>query len=416
MKLEILTIGNELLLGSTVDTNGAEVARALGEVGVRVVRCTTVADDGDAIRHAVADALRRTGGVVTTGGLGPTRDDITKKVVADLFGRSLVLDERVLAELEDRFRRHGRAPMPQSNRSQAEVPEGATVLPNRWGTAPGLWIEDEGHLVVMLPGVPREMRGLLAESVIPRLAERTGTTVGVIRSIVLRTTGIAESALADRVAHLDDTVEPLTLAFLPSLLGVDLRFTAWHLPAPEADATLERCASRFEADLGEHCYGRGDADLAAVLIDLLRQRSWTLAVAESCTGGLVGQRVTAIPGASAVFAGGVIAYANDVKVRQLAVPEPILEAHGAVSEEAALAMARGVRDQFSTDAAIAVTGVAGPDGGTPDKPVGTVWMAALAGKEEIAKRRVFPGGRDEVRTRSAQASLDLLRRLLHAGR
>jgi len=410
VNVELVSIGTELLLGFTVDTNAAEIGQGLAAAGIRIARRAAVGDEVDAIRNAVAEALARTGVVITTGGLGPTRDDITKTAVAQLLGRGLVLDEQVLAALEERFRRVGRWPMPAINRSQAEVPEGALALPNRWGTAPGLWLEDGQRLVIMLPGVPREMRGLLGESVLPRLARRSGAA-GAIRSVVIRTAGIPESALAERLAHLEDTLPPLTLAYLPAVTGVDLRLTAWPGEGGQ-EALLADASARLAEACGPHYYGRDSDDLAAVVLARLRAGGRSLAVAESCTGGLVGARLTAIPGASDVFVGGVIAYDNLIKTGQLGVPEPTLEAHGAVSEETAHAMATGAQRAFQAWAAIAVTGIAGPSGGTPEKPVGTVWLAAAAGDRVATRRRVFPGDREEIRQRSAQAALDLLRRQL----
>ena len=415
MKLELLTVGTELLLGHTVDTNAADLGRALAAAGVEIDRHTTVPDRADAIKGAVADALARTGAVLTTGGLGPTRDDITKTAVTELLGRRLALDEAVLHALEQRFRRLGR-PMPEVNRSQAMIPDGCTVLPNPRGTAPGLWIEDErGRLVVMLPGVPREMRGLLVEEVLPRLVarqERTGGAPGVVSSRAVRTTGIPESALAERLAGVEEEIAPLTLAYLPSVDGVDLRVTAWSLPRDEAERRLAAAAERVRQRAGDHCYGEDETDLAAVVLDVIRRRRGRLAVAESCTGGMLGQRLTAIPGASDVFIGGVIVYADGIKTDLLGVPSEIVAQHGAVSEETVRAMAAGAQRVFSAYCALAVTGIAGPSGGTPEKPVGTVWLAAAAGENVRALKRIFPGDRDEVRYRSAQAALDLLRRLL----
>lgn len=412
MNLEVLTIGTELLLGLTVDTNAAELGRALAAAGAEITRRTTVADRPEAIRAGVAEALDRTGFVITTGGLGPTRDDMTKTVVADLFDKQLVLDERLLAGLEARFKKLGR-PMPALNRTQAEVPDGATVLPNPRGTAPGLWVEDaRGRVVVLLPGVPREMRGLLVEEVLPRLVARQGTERRVVLSRTLRTTGIAESALAERVGPIEPEIAPLTLAYLPSVDGVDLRVTAWALAPRDAEARLAAVVERLRAAVGEHGYGEDGADLAAVVLDALRQGRHRLGVAESCTGGMVAERVTNIPGASATFIGGVVAYADVVKTAALKVPIETLEAHGAVSEETVRAMAEGAQRLFSADCTIAVTGVAGPGGGTPDKPVGTVWFAARVHTAARAVRRVFPGDRDEIRRRAAQAALDLLRRQL----
>ena len=410
MNVEVVTIGTELLLGYTMDTNGADLGRGLAAAGAEVVRRTAVPDRPDAVRAAVAEALDRTGFVLTTGGLGPTRDDLTKRVVADLLGRPLVLDQAVLRALEARFRRFGRA-MPESNRGQAEVPVGAVVLANPRGTAPGLWLEDDrGRTVVMLPGVPSEMRGLLAEEVLPRLAGRAAGTVVLSRT--LRTTGVPESALAERIGPIEDEIAPLSLAYLPGPDGVDLRLTAWGLDRAGAERGLEDAVARLRPRLGEHCYGEADADLAAVVLDALRVRRRRLAVAESCTGGLLGQRLTAVPGASDVFVGGVVAYADDVKREHLRVPGEIIETHGAVSEETARAMAEGACRAFGVPCALAITGVAGPSGGTPEKPVGTVWLAGRVDGETRAAKRVFPGDRGEIRYRGAQAALDLVRRML----
>ena len=409
MKVEVLTIGTELLLGQVVDTNAAELGRALAGAGAEVVRHLSVPDRPDAIRAAVAEALERTGFVITTGGLGPTRDDITKHEVAALFGKALELDESVLRSLEDRFRRLGRT-MPAINRTQAEVPQGATVLPNPRGTAPGLWVEDNGRVVVMLPGVPSEMRGLLAEEVLPRLAAR-GAGV-VVRSRSVRTTGIAESALAERVGAIEAEIAPLTLAYLPSTDGVELRVTAWGLREDDANRRLDAAAAALQERAGDHYYGGDGADLAAVVLQQLRARRARLVIAESCTGGLLGARITAIPGASDVFIGGVIAYDNVVKSGTLDVRPELLEQYGAVSEQVVTAMAEGAQRQFAVDAAVAITGIAGPTGGTAEKPVGTVWHAVRFRDQIRTLRRIFPGDRGEIRARAAQAALDLLRRLL----
>ena len=377
MDVELVTVGTELLLGFTVDTNGAEIGRALAAAGVRVARRTAVPDDVAAIRDAVAAALRRTGAVITTGGLGPTADDITKSAVAALFGARLVFDPAVWASLEARFARFGRVPT-ANNRGQAEVPEGADVLPNRWGTAPGLWLEGAPGLVVMLPGVPVEMRNLLSSAVLPRLAARGGA--GVIRSVTVRTTGIAESTLAERLGDVDERIAPLSLAYLPGLGSVDLRVTAWNLPADEADRRLADAAALLAERAGEHAYGGGDDDLAAIVLAELRRRRLTIAVAESCTGGLLGGRLTTVPGSSSQFLGGIVAYADQAKQRLLGVPADLLAASGAVSEPVAREMALGAIRALDADVAVSLTGIAGPDGGTPEKPVGTVWLGfALPG-------------------------------------
>jgi nicotinamide-nucleotide amidase len=412
MEIELVTIGTELLLGLTVDTNGAEIARALAARGIRVNRRTAVADRPDEIRAAVADALRRTGAVLTTGGLGPTRDDVTKKVVAELFGAALEFDPSVWADLLERFARLQRKPA-ASNRSQAEVPRGATVLRNRWGTAPGLWLDGAPGLAIMLPGVPFEMRKLVEHEVVPRLAAKAGSSV--IRSLVVRTSGLPESSLAERIGEIETEIAPLTLAYLPCLDGVDLRLSAWDLAPDEADRRLRSAGDLLRARAGESVYAEGEGDLAALVLEEARTRGIRLAVAESCTGGLLGARLTEIPGSSDVFVGGVIAYDNEVKVELLGVSAALLAEHGAVSEPVVGAMAQGAAQRFGVPTALAVTGIAGPGGGSPEKPVGTVWIGCVLRDDVETRRIMFAGNRHEIRARAAQAALLLLyRRILAA--
>ena len=411
MKIELVTIGTELLLGFTVDTNGAELARALSAAGVTVVRRTSVSDNADAIREAVRDGLERTGTVITTGGLGPTRDDISKHAVAELFGVPLDFDEGVWGALVERFARIGRVPV-ESNRSQAEVPRGATVLRNRWGTAPGLWIQGAPGLVIMLPGVPGEMRKLLEHEVVPRLAGRADGRV--IRSRLVRTTGIPESTLAERMGEIEREIAPLSLAYLPGLDGVDLRVSAWQLPPDEADARLAVAAALLQERGAEYVYGEGEADLAELVLDAARRRGVRIATAESCTGGLVGARLTEIPGSSDVYVGGVVAYANELKTGVLGVDPALVAEHGAVSEPVAAAMARGAIQRLGADAAVSVTGIAGPGGGSEAKPVGTIWYGVAFEGRVDAHRSLLPGTRHDIRARAAQAALHLLLRRLRA--
>jgi nicotinamide-nucleotide amidase len=411
VNLELVTIGTEILLGFTLDTNGAEIAHAMAEHGIRIVRRTTVADREDEIREAVAAALGRTGAVITTGGLGPTRDDITKKIVAELFGAPLEFDERVWSSLLERFARLERAPAP-SNRSQAEVPRGAAVLPNRWGTAPGIWIEGPPGLAVMLPGVPYEMRKLLTHEVIPRIAARgKGRT---IRSLTVRTTGIPESTLAERVGATEDDIAPLTLAYLPGLDGVDLRLTAWDFEPEEADRRLRAAAEKLKERAGSVVYGENGADLAALVLEQARRRGLRIGTAESCTGGLVGERLTEIPGSSDVYMGGVVCYDNALKVSLLGVPPDLIERDGAVSESVVRAMAEGAVARLGVDVAVAVTGIAGPSGGTPEKPVGTVWLAVAHAGETTTRRSKFVGSRHDIRRRAAQGALAMVLRRVSA--
>jgi nicotinamide-nucleotide amidase len=420
-QVELITIGDELLLGFTIDTNAAHISRVLAAKGIEIVRRTTVGDEADKIAVAVREALDRTGAVITTGGLGPTSDDLTKPSIARIFGREMKLDEAIAAELEKRWRaRFPSSVFPATNRTQAEVPEGAQILTNRHGSAPGIWLEDaRGRWVAMMPGVPREMRGMLAEEVLPAIEARAGTIETVVLSGTLRTTGIAESAIAELLGpnFLGDPrsdPESLPLAYLPGVTGVDLRVTAKGLPPDRANALVADAILKLKSRVGAYAYGEEDADLAAVVLDRCRELKLTLAVAESCTGGMVGERLTNIPGSSDVFLGGVIAYHNDVKKDLLGVTADDLVKHGAVSEQVALQMAAGIRERTGADVGISVTGIAGPGGGTPEKPVGLVWVA-VHGSDTKARRFHVGGDRAEIRQRAAQAALEMVRRALSKG-
>lgn len=416
MQIEVVTIGDELLLGHTVDTNAAHLARALAALGVEIVRRTTCGDSAESIGAAVRDGLDRAGAVITTGGLGPTSDDLTKPSIAALFGRRMILDDEHLVWMRDRWAaRWPDRPMPETNVQQAMIPEGAHKLANRHGSAPGIWLEDErGRWVAMLPGVPREMRGMLDDTLLPMIRARAGPVRRVVRSRTLRSTGIAESLVADRIGSIEGGVGEVELAYLPNVDGVDLRVTVRGLSPDEADARLAEAAGRIRTVMGEGIYGEGSVDLAAVVLDACRVRGFSLGLAESCTGGMLGARLTAIPGSSAVVMGGVVAYDDAVKRRLLGVDDELLREHGAVSEPVVRAMARGARQTLQVDAALAITGIAGPGGGSLEKPVGTVWIALdLAGTVESRLLRLW-GDREEIRQRSAQWALELLRRRLGA--
>ncbi len=409
--VELVTIGTEILLGHTVDTNSAFLGGQLAALGFRVACRTSVPDDAAAIRDAVGQALDRSRLVITTGGLGPTSDDITKHVVAEMLGMPLQFDEHVWEMLLARFRKLDREPA-ASNRSQALVPGGATVLPNQWGTAPGLWLDGPRGVVIMLPGVPHEMTRLLIHEVAPRLGALAGSPVA---SRLLRTCGVAESTLAEAVAHLEGELAPLTLAYLPGVTGVDLRLTSWDAPSETARTRLDEGIVRLHAVAGRWAWGTDDDDLAACVLDLARNAGETIAVAESCTGGLVAGRLTDIPGSSDVFLGGVIAYGYAAKEQLVGVPADMLRQHGAVSAEVAEAMARGVAERLGASTAVAITGIAGPAGGTPDKPIGTVWLAFMHRGHLSSRRVVFGGTRPEVRARAVATALMGLRDLLAGG-
>jgi len=421
LQVELITIGDELLLGFTIDTNAAHIARTLAASGVEIVRRTTVGDEAPKIAAAVRDALDRTGAVITTGGLGPTSDDLTKPAIAEIFGRQMKLDEAIAIKLEERWRaRFPNSRFPSTNRTQAEIPEGARILTNHHGTAPGIWLEDErGRWVAMMPGVPREMRGMLAEELLPAIKARATGEQNIVLSGTLRTTGIAESAIAELLGPnvLGDPgteLGSLPLAYLPGVAGVDLRVTVKGRPLVEAEKLVSEAIVKLRSRVEAYAYGVDDADLAAVVLDKCRTLDFTLAVAESCTGGMLGERITSIPGSSDVFLGGVIAYHNEVKRSLLGVRSEAIERSGAVSEEVVLQMASGVRERLGADVGVAVTGIAGPGGGTPEKPVGLVWIAVHA-SEAKARRFHVGGDRAEIRQRAAQAALEMVRRALSNG-
>jgi nicotinamide-nucleotide amidase len=420
-QVELITIGDELLLGFTIDTNAAHISRVLAASGIEIVRRTTVGDEADRIAEAVREALDRTGAVITTGGLGPTSDDLTKPAIARIFGRTMKLDEAIAARLEERWRtRFPNSVFPSTNRTQAEIPEGARILVNRHGTAPGIWLEDEkGRWVAMMPGVPREMRGMLADELLPEMLARMKGLESVVLSGTLRTTGIAESAIAELLGpnFLGDPqseLGSLPLAYLPGVAGVDLRVTAKGMAPARARSLVKEAMVKLRSRVEAYAYGEDDTDLAAVVLDRCRALNLKLAVAESCTGGMLGERITNIPGSSDVFLGGVIAYHNDVKKTLLGVRAEDLERYGAVSEEVALQMAAGVRKRTGADVGVSVTGIAGPGGGTPEKPVGLVWIA-IEFSDAKARRFHVVGDRAEIRQRAAQAALEMVRRTLAKG-
>lgn len=413
MDVELVSIGDELLLGYTIDTNAAFFAREAAALGVRVVRRATVGDGAEQIASGVRDALERTGAVITSGGLGPTADDLTKPSIAALFGRGMYRDDAIVESLRARWKARGwPGELPQANETQAMIPEGASILDNRHGSAPGIWLEDgHGRWVAMLPGVPREFRGMTKDTILPRLLAR-GAGNTVVRSRTLRTTGIAESAIADALGEYAKDPLGVSLAYLPGWEGVDLRLTVRDVTTAVAESQLDAAAEAVRSKVGKWIYGEDDADLVILVLDALRSRRMKVAVAESCTGGMLGMRLTAIAGSSDVVLGGVIAYANEVKVGQLGVREQTLKAHGAVSEETAREMARGARTHIGADVGVSITGVAGPAGGTAEKPVGTYCVAIDVRGEVRSLRTASVGDRHEIRQRATQAALSLLRRAL----
>jgi nicotinamide-nucleotide amidase len=412
----LVSVGNELLYGETVDTNAAWLAKSLAALGIPVVRKHTVGDAHDEIQGAVRAAMSAADLVIVSGGLGPTADDVTKQAVAELLGRELRLDRELIRALEERFRARGYARLPAPNVSQAEVPSGATVLRNPHGTAPGLVLETDGAAVVLLPGVPRELRGIFEGDLLGDLRARFAGRLEPVQHRVVHTTGVAESRLAELLApRLPADMGPVTLAYLPDIRGVDLRLTAKGVPADEARAWLDRVEVLLDPVVREWRYESESGDAAEALLTALARAGKRLAVAESCTGGLIAKRLTDQPGASRVFVGGVVAYDDRVKVRDLGVSEDDLRREGAVSESVARRMALGVAERFDVSAGIGVTGVAGPGGGTPAKPVGTVWVGvALDGAAE-ANLLHLGGDRQAIRERAAQEAIARLLRTVERG-
>jgi nicotinamide-nucleotide amidase len=421
----LVTIGDELLSGERQDRNGPWMAAFLGGRGIPVREILAVGDGEDEIVEALARALLRAPLVLVTGGLGPTRDDRTREAVARLLSLPLREDEGLLRRLEARYRDQGLPGMPERARRMTVVPEGAEILANGKGSAPGLALRAGGRRLVLLPGIPGEMRALVEEEVAPRLDAWFPGRPAAPASTLVRTSGIAESLLAQALEEAlageagEDALAgeegraregvgdapPVAIAYRPSLQGVELRFSA---AGPGADAALARALERVEPVLRPYRYDAPSGDLAEVVLQRCAGRKWRLAVAESCTGGLLAARLTGIPGSSAVFLGGVVAYHDQVKSDLLEVPPEMIRAHGAVSEEVVVAMARGAARRLGAHLTLSVSGVAGPGGGTPEKPVGLVWFGLHGPDGDRSFRARFPGDRAEVRARSVQFALERL--------
>lgn len=409
LSAEIIAIGSELLAPDRSDTNSLWLTEQLNAIGIEVKLKTIVGDDDARLEEAIRDALRRSKVVITTGGLGPTEDDITRKVAARAMGRRLLLDETVLAEIRERFRAFGR-PMPERNSRQAMVIDGAEVLPNPNGSAPGLFIEHEGTAVTLLPGPPRELKPMFESEVRPRLASRTGNLVVVRR--VLKVAGMGESAVDEKIAPIYTQYANPQTSILFNKSEIEVQLTASARSREEAEALLDKVSAELEEKLGHSVFSFRGETMEEVVGLRLSLGGYTIAIAESCTGGLIAERLTDVPGSSKYFIEGVVAYSNDAKTRTLGVEPMLLLEHGAVSGPVAEAMAEGVRKRAGTDFGLSVTGIAGPDGGTDDKPVGLVYIALVDDVQTQHRRLVFPGDRSLIRWRASQAALDLLRRRL----
>lgn len=404
---EIIAIGSELLSPTKTDTNSLWLTEQLNELGIEVLLKTVVGDDPARLEEAVRDALKRADVVITTGGLGPTEDDVTRQVVARSVGRELVHRPELEETLRERFRSFGRE-MPDINRRQAFIVDGAAVMPNANGTAPGMYIDLGRCELVVLPGPPRELKPMFLEGVAPRLRAKAGGVV--MRKRVLKVSGMGESAIDEAIAPIYSAFGDITTGILFNRSEVEIHLTAKAENAEAADQRNAELADLISEKLGIAVFSTCGEEMEAVVGKLLAERGETLAVAESCTGGLIGSRITEVPGSSDYFIEGVVTYANDSKVKRLGVSGEVIEAHGAVSAEVAEAMARGMRESAGTDYAIAVTGIAGPGGGTDIKPVGTVFIGYCDSGGSRSVKLQLPGDRYLVRWRASQAALDLLRR------
>lgn len=406
---EIIAIGSELLAPDRSDTNSLWLTEKLNSIGIEVKLKTIVGDDDARLEEAIRDATRRSKVVITTGGLGPTEDDITRKVAARALGRRLLLDETILSELRERFRSFGHV-MPERNSRQAMVIDKAEVLPNPNGSAPGLFIEHEGVAIVLLPGPPREMRPMFENHVQPKLAGRAGN-VKVVRRM-LRVAGLGESAVDEKIAPIYTQYENPQTTILFNQSEIEIHLTAHGRTEAEAGALLDRLSEQLEERLGNAVFSFAGEKMEEVVGLKLRVGGYTLSVAESCTGGLIAQRVTEVPGSSKYFIEGVVAYSNDAKTRTLGVDPALIWENGAVSAPVARAMAEGIRERAQTDFGLSITGIAGPAGGSEEKPVGLVYISLADDVQTKTRKLQIPGDRQLIRWRASQAALDLLRRRL----
>ncbi len=410
MLTEIITIGDELLIGQVVDTNSAWMAQRLNEIGIKVKQISSVSDDESHILKALYEASLRADIILITGGLGPTKDDITKKTLCKYFKTGLKFDEESFKIIESIFISRGRQVTP-INRLQAEVPENCIVLHNYQGTAPGMWFEQNEKIYVSMPGVPSEMKGLMEKIVIPKIKERF-PLVPIIHKTIL-TQGIGESYLSDLISSWEDNLPShIKLAYLPAAGMVRLRITAKGVDEEALLKEVNAEALKLKALIGEYIYGYENDRLEGLIGRLLRDQKKTISTAESCTGGFIAHKITSIPGSSEYYIGSIVAYANEIKVNELDVDFHIFEKYGAVSEEVVKSMASNVRKKFKTDYSIACSGIAGPDGGTIDKPVGTVWIAVSNAEKTITRKLQLGTNRERVILETAQHALNVLRKML----
>ncbi len=408
MKAEIITIGDEILNGQIVDTNSAWIAQQLAPLQIPIVQITSIADVREDIAEALHLASERATVIIVTGGLGPTKDDVTKETLAQYFQTHLVRNEEVLSHVRNLFLRFGYADMPAMNVHQADVLANAEVLFNDVGTAPGMWVAQDGRYYVFLPGVPFEMKYLMENRVLARL-ENVNRTQTIIHNTYVLTVGIGESHLAERIADVEAQLpKHIHLAYLPQIGLVKLRLTAQGRDEQRLREECDLIAKAIQGRVGDHVIAFEDLSFEQVIIARFKAQELHLSTAESCTGGYISSLITAVSGASAMFNGGAVVYSNEAKHAVLGVDPEVIQQHGAVSEQTVRQMAEGARRVFRTDYAIATSGIAGPDGGTAEKPVGTVWVAVAGRQETVAKVFHFKNDRQVNIERSAKVSLQLL--------
>ncbi len=407
MKAEIITIGDELLIGQTIDTNSAWIAEELYGIGITIHRINSIQDTPEEIVRALDESLERSNLILMTGGLGPTLDDITKSTLASYFNTTLELNNDVLAKIEAYFSSVGR-PMLQVNIDQAKLPAEAVIVPNELGTASGMWFKQGECDIISMPGVPYEMKGMMMETIIPAISEKY--QLPELKKTTVMVQGLGESFIAERVQEWETSLasEGLKLAYLPSPGLVRMRITGNG--SEHSQEMIEQKAEDLMTLLPSYAYSKREESLEAVIGKLLLEKKQSVAVAESCTGGYVGHLITSVSGSSAYFAGGIISYSNEVKEQQLGVSSEALNAVGAVSEEVVLQMASGVKDKLGTDYGVAISGIAGPDGGTEEKPVGTVWIAVAGPKATVSKVFSFGNNRERNIRKSALTALNMLRK------
>lgn len=410
MFCEIITIGDEILIGQIVDTNSAWMAKELNNAGIRIKQITSVSDDKDHIKKAIDEARTRVDIILITGGLGPTKDDMTKATLCEYFNTTLKRDEAAYANVKSIFDSRG-LPFTPINEKQADVPINCTPIMNTKGTAPGMWFEEFGKVIVSMPGVPYEMKAMMENFVIPKLSEKFKTPYIIHQTIL--TQGIGESFLSERISSWEDSLpENCKLAYLPSTGMVRLRLSSVGEDKIALESQVRNLIDKLTPLISDYIYGYDNESMEQIVGRLLRSKNKKISTAESCTGGYIAHRITSVPGSSAYFEGSVIAYSYEIKEKILGVKKETLEKYGAVSEQVVLAMANGVNKNFNTDYSIAASGIAGPDGGTPDKPVGTVWIAIATPEKTFAKKFLFGNDRERNIIRTNITALNLLRQEL----